>query len=275
MTIEQHESQTDSHHETTENKTGSCPKCGSEQVDEGFPDIDRVCAKCGLVFSDDIERSNPSYNEGPPQTESSPSPDNASTQWGETYSVTNSTEQSVAEALSHLEMLGDSLGLGEQLRKRAASLYAKAATRNLVDGRKREAVIAGAVLISAREDGTPYPISKIAEAADVCESRAGEIVRILHDELKISASECGIDSYVSYLCSELSLNKEIQLQARSIVQNIPAEETAGKHPFGVAGAAVYIATDFDVTQRQIAQAAGITTETIRMRLKEMRDSEHD
>jgi transcription initiation factor TFIIIB Brf1 subunit/transcription initiation factor TFIIB len=46
----------------------------------------------------------------------------------------------------------------------------------------------------------------------------------------------------------------------------------GKSPPGVAGAALYLASDSGVTQREVARTAGVTKETIRVRLNALREA---
>lgn len=55
-----------------------------------------------------------------------------------------------------------------------------------------------------------------------------------------------------------------------LIQEFPDAGQRGVHPAGVAGAAIYLAADGGVTQRGIAEVAGVTKETIRVRVADFR-----
>jgi len=166
-----------------------CPDCGSQQIDTGYPDFQGVCSDCGFVLAVDGDHT---VRERPaPTTEdesasvASDNPDD----WDQEYKVSNSTEQSVADGFSHLEVLGEELGLSKPLRRRAAEIYAEAAVSNLVDGRRKETVVAAAVLISSRESDTPYPLAVIAEKVGIEKSGLNRIIRELYSQPSISTSQ--------------------------------------------------------------------------------------
>ncbi|MFA4935789.1 MAG: transcription initiation factor IIB, partial [Candidatus Methanoperedens sp.] len=81
--------------------------------------------------------------------------------------------------------------------------------------------------------------------------------------------------YVQRLCSRLNLDKSTQLKAVEIINRASEQElTNGKNPYSIAVAALYIASilcDNRKTQREVAQAAGISELTLRNNFKELNE----
>ena len=81
------------------------------------------------------------------------------------------------------------------------------------------------------------------------------------------------EDYIPRFASMLGLSDKVQARAtRLLKQAMKNEATAGKGPTGVAAAALYIAAVLEGekrTQREIADAIGVTEVTIRNRFKEL------
>ncbi|WP_411967351.1 hypothetical protein [Haloferax sp. YSSS75] len=242
-------------------KTIECPACNSLQVTEILSGLDPVCDDCGAVISEDIEHS-----AVPDRVDD----DLLEIPWEEYCRVSNSTEQQVAIALAVLEEVADELSLGDSVREKAANLYAKAAIENHTDGRSTELVVSVLVALAARELGDPRPTSRIAEAAHVPTSSVRRLIRRLARELNRPAVACSPVEYLPYLREQLDLNIQHERDARELIISVEESQFSGKSPVGVAGAGLYLAANGEVTQREVATVAGLTEETLRVRVRDIR-----
>ena len=199
------------------------------------------------------------------------SSDDSSISWDEWYRVTNSTEQRVATAIEVIELIAEQVSLSVQTRSRAAELYGEAALELETDGRPTEAVVAAIVHLSMREHGEPRPVSVLAEIVGRDESEITQLARSLQRELQLKVPIPDPIEYLPYLQTALDFPDEVVEDAERCLQSLEGEANLrGGNPIGVAGAVLYLASDGERSQREVAQAAGVTKETIRKRLNELR-----
>jgi transcription initiation factor TFIIIB Brf1 subunit/transcription initiation factor TFIIB len=241
-----------------------CPTCGTGAVvvDETVPGLGPICETCGTVVE---------VAESPDTELPAPTADPVDEQdaWREYATVTNSTEQQLVQALDVLERIADALNFEPEACEAAAEVYGKAAIEKVTDGRSTDSVVAAAAALGARIVERPRPIGRVACAVDVDQRKVQRLVRFLQRELDLEATTAVPVEYLTFLCHDLDLNETVECRARELVDEADLS-FAGKHPVGIAGAALYLAADAQVTQREIALAAGITTETIRVRLADLR-----
>lgn len=240
-----------------------CPACGGSELDTSSGIPAPICTTCGVAVGTSADPQiplNDSNEEG----------GTTSNSWTTYYSVTNSTEQQIATALEEVEAVRDELSLSAEIRSRTADVYASAAIENLTDGRRTRLTVAAAVCIGSREVGYPRPTERVARAANLEAKNVKRALRCFQEELDRGFTETPPASYVPFLCSDTELGSEIETEAVELVQELPDAEQRGVHPVGIAGAAIYLAADGDVTQRTIAEIAGVTKETIRVRLADFR-----
>lgn len=240
-----------------------CPACGSANIDDTIPELDPVCTDCGAVVNAQVE-----YDLDP---EKQASESDASEPWSDHFRVTNSTEYQVAQALMVLEDFGDRLDVSTAIREQAAIIYSDGAVETLTDGRSTELFVAACITIAGQENNSPIPAGKIAAAANVDMDSLSRVCRILRRELDYGSSPCPPQAYLDYLAGKLKLGSSRIAAADDILGSIPSNRLCGKHPGAFAGAALYLAADGEVTQRKVALATAVTTETIRVRVKECRE----
>lgn len=246
-----------------------CIACGSDDLNTSFADYDVFCESCGLVVRDitDIDPAQTRRLKGTMEEE----PDRDVQHWSDYSTVTNSTESRIVRAIEILEEAGDSLHLSAELREETADVYGKAAKEGATDGRATELLVACSIVIASREKDAPRPIVRVARAVGVDEYKLRRIVRAVQQEIKGRPITCPPEDYVDYLGLELTLDDSIQKSAREIIHVASnAGLTTGKSPAGIAGAALYGAAQGLVSQREVAEVAGVSKETIRSRLKELR-----
>lgn len=241
-----------------------CPLCDSNYLNTSISSLGPVCEDCGAVVSvafdmdsipDDFEQKS-----------------EATSAWSEYYRITNSTEQQIARAFEVLENISNQLSIPSSIRERAAEIYADGATKTLTDGRSTEVFVSACITLAGREKQEPIPADRIATKADIDVTSLRRICRELREEFDLEISACLPTEYLTDLTRALELENATRATAIRILKSLPSQRTGGKHPAAIAGAALYLASEGEVTQRDVARATEVTTETIRLRVNECRET---
>lgn len=193
--------------------------------------------------------------------------------WQQRIRVSNATERNLVYALSELNRIASRLSLPKDIRERSSMVYRKAVEKGLIRGRSIEGVCAAAIYAACRQCNIPRTLDEIADAARINRKEIGRTYRFIARELEINLNPTTPIEYVPRFISTLSLTGEVQAKAIEILKEAMARDlTSGRGPTGVAAAAIYIASLLigeKRTQRDVAEAAGITEVTIRNRYKEL------
>lgn len=183
--------------------------------------------------------------------------------------VLDATERNLRYSLSELKRLVSQMGLPESVEIDAAVIYRRAVAKGLVRGRSMEAVVAAALYTACRKQHTPRTLEEIAEVSGVDKREIGRTYRFICRELGIRILPADAKDFIPRFASELGLSSKAQAKAAKIIEMAREKEiTSGKGPTGIAAAALYIAANLlgeRVTQRQVADVAGVTEVTIRNR----------
>ncbi|WP_420182082.1 hypothetical protein ACNO8S_13555 [Haloarcula sp. KBTZ06] len=237
-----------------------CLNCGAANLESGPLNLGSVCKSCGAVGEFESE---------PQEVENQATSQKEQPSWSEHYTVKNSTEQQVATALEALEELSDELGISDEVRIRAAEIYGQAAIEKTTDGRPTETVVVAAIIIASREFQAPFPIGRIADITDTEVRDIKHALSRVKNDLYLH-TYCPPEAYLSKLTTPLVISDSTIKIAQNILDELSGDKIGGKHPAAVAGAALYVAADGQITQRDVARVCGVTKETIRLRVKECR-----
>jgi transcription initiation factor TFIIB len=283
-----------------------CPECGSTYFTEDKTRGEIVCAKCGLIKEDTMIDTSPEWRAFDEEQISRRTRAGAPLTFtkhdkgltteigrgrGELFKVTpskraqyyrltkwqkrlvESKDRNLSFALSELQRLVSFLGLPKSVHEEVAKKYEQAVDRGLVRGRSMESVIAALLYTVCREMGTPRTLEEIAEASGVERREIGRTYRYIARELTMRILPAMPQDYVPRFASMLGLSDKVQARAIRLLELAKKyEATSGKGPTGVASAALYIAAVLEGekrTQREIADAIGVTEVTIRNRFKEL------
>ncbi|UCH05950.1 MAG: transcription initiation factor IIB [Candidatus Thorarchaeota archaeon] len=194
--------------------------------------------------------------------------------WQRRTRVHSSLERNLAQAMTELDRLSSQMGLTKTIKENAASLYRRLILGRYVKSRSIDAMVGAAVYAACRLLESPRSLEEIADHSRVGKKKLGASYRLLVTKLGIRMPVSEPANYVPRLVSDLGLPAEVQLKALEIIERAKASRglVTGRDPRGLAAAAIYIAsilTNNRVTQRQIAQASGVTEVTIRNRYKEL------
>ncbi len=286
-----------------------CYSCGSTNLIKDHETGETVCADCGLVQYEasldmgpewrafDEEQKKARTRVGPPQSHryhdkglgttigwmdkdahgKSLKPEQKAQafrlrKWQKRARVQSSDERNIAYALTLINGIGENLNLPSQVLDNAYINYKKAVKRKLIRGRSIQQVAAATVYLACRLCGINRTLEEVAEAASLKKKDVGKQYRFIVKEFEYwNIPQQKASNYVSRLCSSME-QEEISYKILNAAKK--ANLTSGRGPIGIAAAATYIAGVLcgkKVTQREIAERAGVTEVTIRNRYKDLMD----
>ncbi len=188
--------------------------------------------------------------------------------------VHSSTDRNLAQAMGELDRLSDKVYIPSQIKEKAAVIYRKALDKRLVRGRSLAAIAAAALYAACRGSGTPRTLREISEASLVDKKDVARCYRLLLRELDIHMPIADPLTYVSKIAEQTGISGKAQGLAIQILREARRKRAAaGKDPMGLAAAALYIAclkNSEKKTQKDIAEAAGVTEVTVRNRYKTLK-----
>ena len=188
--------------------------------------------------------------------------------------VHSSVDRNLAQAMAELDRLSDKVYIPRPIKEKAAVIYRKALDKNLVRGRSIAAIAAAALYAACRGSGTPRTLREIAEASLVDKKDVARCYRLLLRELDVHMPIADPLTYVSKIAEKNGISGKAQGAAIAILREARRKRAAaGKDPMGLAAAALYIACmqhNEKKTQKDIAEAAGVTEVTIRNRYKALK-----
>lgn len=250
-----------------------CPACGSTDVEDDVVDGAWLCDDCGLLFDPKL-RASAREEHGEPETDDGePAFDRKRGAWEDHARVTSGTERQLVAAFGRIEELGNQLHLPLDVRERTAELYTEASTERLTVGRSAAALVPAAALLVSHEVGWALPLPVVANAGGVEPKKVARLRRLLVAELDRDPVRGSPADYLPYLAAELDCEDGVVNAATEVLDDVPEGTFAdGTSPAGVAAAALYLAAEGEVTQREVALSAGLTTETVRVRLADLREA---
>jgi transcription initiation factor TFIIB len=189
--------------------------------------------------------------------------------------VHSSIDRNLAQAMSELDRLTGKVYISRPIKEKAAVIYRKALDKGLVRGRSINDITAAALYAACRGSGTSRTLSEIAEASLVDRKDIARCYRLLLKELDMHMPLADPLTYVSKIAEKNDVSGKVQGAAIAILRDARRKRVvAGKDPMGLAAAALYIAclqNNEKKTQKDIAEAAGVTEVTVRNRYKALKN----
>ncbi|MDG6987757.1 MAG: transcription initiation factor IIB [Nitrososphaerota archaeon] len=194
--------------------------------------------------------------------------------WDNRSPAFGNQEKNLSVALRELEKMADKLGVSQAVRERAAYIYRKALERGLLRGRSIIGISAASLYAAMRDTETPRTLKDIAEANNLDRKAVARDYRILLREMDLTMPVADAARNVNRIASHVGLSERVARKAIEIVRITEEKEiSAGKSPMGLAAASLYLAGVLEgevKTQKDIAEAAGVTEVTVRNRYKGLR-----
>jgi transcription initiation factor TFIIB len=244
----------------------SCPVCDSESIEADVYGLNGLCLDCGFVLQADTDAI-PEWAIPDGDTDSGSSED-----WETFCRVQNSTEQQLAEAFSTIEMIADRFELPTDVRAKAASNYGCAFSAGETDGRDTGSMVAACLRLASREVTKPIPTGRLAELGVVDASKFRQSCSVLQSAVEITAPPVEPASYLWFLQQELTIDSQTVERTTDLLERVSSVDTlVGKDPAGIAAGGVYCTSDL-FTQQTVADAVGVSSETIRLRVSDLQEA---
>ncbi len=194
--------------------------------------------------------------------------------WDNRSPAFGSAEKNLGVAMRELDKMGDKLGVSQAVRERAAHIYRKALERGLLRGRSIVGISAASLYAAFRDTETPRTLKDIAAVSNLGKKAVARDYRILLKEMDLNMPVADAARNVNRIASKVGLPERVARKAIEIVRMTEEREiSAGKAPMGLAASALYLAGVMEGevrTQKEIAEAAGVTEVTVRNRYKGLR-----
>ena len=188
--------------------------------------------------------------------------------------VHSSVDRNLAQAMAELDRLSDKIRIPPSVKEQAALTYRKALDKGLVRGRSILAIAGASLYAACRFTQTPRTLKEVADASLVKKKDVARCYRLLLRELEIRMPMADPIRCVPKIGSRINIDEKTQQTAIDILHKAEEKKAiAGKDPMGIAAAAIYIACVIEgekKTQKDIAEAAGVTEVTVRNRYKGLR-----
>lgn len=185
-----------------------------------------------------------------------------------------STDRNLMRAFGELGRQRDKFGLSDAMIDKTAYIYRKALGKGLVRGRSTSAILAAAIYIACREMGAVRSLKDIGEITDVKHKVISHSYRILIQQLEMIMPMIDQIKCIAKIANKAKLSEKSKRMAIDTMKDlVNTEASAGKRPMGLAATILYLyclRNDETVTQKDIAEAAGVTEVTIRNRIKDLK-----
>ena len=284
-----------------------CPRCGKNTIITDMEIAELICGRCGYVISERLEDSGPEWRSftddktnkartgagtsltihdhglatvinpinrdsvGKPLPYSMKKTFKRLRVWDSRSQVHDSVDRNMRHAFSELGKMKDKLALSDAVIEKAAYIYRKALDKKLVRGRSITALIAASLYAACRNTETPRTLNDITAAINIKRKDLALSYRKLVKELGLKMPVVDSAQCVARIASKAGLSEKTKRYAVKILKKAKQNRiSAGKDPMGMAASALYISAlrvGMNISQKIIAQAAGVTEVTLRNRCK--------
>jgi transcription initiation factor TFIIB len=176
-------------------------------------------------------------------------------------------------AQAEIDRLSSLLTIPEKTRESSLEIYRKAWENDLIHGRSIEKILAASMYMACRKHNVPRTLDEIEKVTRVGRKDIIKACKLLANRLGMKLAPISPLEYVGRFCAKLNLTDCAVEKAREILEKaLEQDMTSGRGPTGIAASAIYIAAilcDTKKTQKEVAEATGVTEVTLRVRYKEM------
>jgi len=200
------------------------------------------------------------------------------------------SQKSIISGMIKLDGLVHRLHLSENVCQETVTLYKRAHAAKIVSGRSVMGVMAACLYYSCKKLGIPRNMAEICGAANIKKNVLFSCYKVMVDSMGLYCSKKNYDdnnnngnSHVNNgytitkqrhircipkIISKLNLHQRISRKSASLILLQDDYLLSGKNPNVVVATAIYLTCNHDkkynsITQREISEASGITTMSIR------------
>jgi transcription initiation factor TFIIB len=192
--------------------------------------------------------------------------------WDHRIQLDAPSDRGLGKAFDELHRIRAKLGLSDTMVEKTAYIYRKAHDKKMVRGRSISALLGACVYLACRELDAPVTLKDITAVSNIKRRDVSRYYRLLLTELDIKVPLIDPMKCVIKIANKTQINEKIRRQAMSLMRDIAGTKVQiGKAPMCFAATVLYIAcrkSCSGMTQRTIAEAAGVTEVSIRNRVRE-------
>jgi transcription initiation factor TFIIIB Brf1 subunit/transcription initiation factor TFIIB len=251
--------------ESKKTPEATCVACSSGPIIRDVEAIEGFCSACGFVISQDGEGDPPEYlptQIGGQHTEPK--------SWGEVAKIRSATDERLANAFGVIEEIAKRLPVNLQIRRVAADIYCAGILQGDTDGRQTASFVAACLRIASQKEGEPIPVGRLSESESIEERKVRQSCDAIWNTLGENSPISRPQDYIPHVDKSIDLTAD---EARSLEKLLVETEChqsfSGKCPAGIAAAGAYV-VKIGLTQKEVADVVGVSPETIRLRVEDIR-----
>ena len=175
--------------------------------------------------------------------------------------------------LLNVKNIARTLALPSSVSKRAGAICADAAAVHFGQEFPHEVLASAALYVGSRESQRPLTLKDLAGASGSDPRVVGRCYMKLLQRMHIARPELKEDEYVYHLALKRPVSDQAIRHSREIIDSIVSKGLGGRNPMTLAAASLYIACcnmGENVTQAEVAEAAGVGEQSVRDCCKEIR-----
>ena len=180
------------------------------------------------------------------------------------------------EALHEVAKVAVKLKLSPEIRRRASDICSEAMTSPVAHGTPQPVLAASTLYVACREQRLPYTLREFADASGSDPRVVGRCYLQLLDSMHISRPSLNGRGYVSHIVLKHPVSEQALKMSQETIHNMSARGLGGRNPMTLAAAALYLtccSLGENVTQWEVAEAAGVGEESVRECCKAIRTLE--
>lgn len=272
-----------------------CPRCAKKSIilDDSAGEI--FCNSCGYVVSEDIRQELDDLPNSPSSVVSdigsatiNPKDKDAhgkniSKLWVDSIKRTSkldsrakthsSTEKNLKQARIEIDKLKDKLALSDAIIEKTEGIYKKAIDRKLVRGYSIKGLICACLYVSCKNLEMPRTMKEICDTINIKEIEVSRCYKLIVREFNLQIPVIDPIKYIPKIASALGVSEKTKQRAISILSETnKAGTNVGKETIGIVAGALYLAGIYTKelkSQKEIAEASGVTEVIIRKRCKDI------
>lgn len=273
-----------------------CPECAGSATRNGH---DTVCSNCGLVLEGSPIDRGPDW--GRPDERSDKDPERAkpgnhnlpdrglgsdmgrpadpdlrrASMYHRQAKHGSSKDRNRGEATTEIQRIASQLDVADSLAKQAKRMFRELHAADLVQGRDLDTLAATCLFTILRIHRRGLTAADVAAVAHCSERMIHRRHRWLADELELQVPPPSLPRRVRAVATDLDLDRETTDRAAELAAEIEDLPEVNGSPSAIAAGVIYHTTGGKrarPTQREIADAAGVSTTGLRKRWLDVREA---
>ncbi len=182
-------------------------------------------------------------------------------------------ERECSSSLQELNGAAHKLGLPDEAARRAASIYGEAVRMSFSRLVSPIVTAAASLYVASREFKETATLKDVALTFNCDPREVGRSYVTMLDRMHISRPNLNGKKYVRHLALKRPLSEDAYKHSEEIIRRVTRAGLGGRNPMTLAAAALYLAccsSGENVTQAEVAEAAGVGEESVRECCKTIR-----